>query len=94
MCVEPTEHQLKIGEQGNVYSDPLSVTLKTKMDSDNGSELHHINTSMPLRKYYALITNGSEQLWLEELVVDELEFRDYLNVNFPFFICLFCKGND
>ncbi|WP_412972960.1 hypothetical protein [Glaciecola sp. MF2-115] len=97
MCVEPYEHQLEVHDHCNADSYQQSVIVKSKKHEGNDSELmnsHAVTPAMPLMKYCALITNGSEQRWVEKLVVDEGQFRDYLNVDYPFFICLFCEEND
>jgi hypothetical protein len=44
------------------------------------------------RKFAALLANGCVQHWVEEYAKDEQQFRDFLNTNYPFYICLYCES--
>ena len=93
MCIEASEQQVNESVQQSADTDPqlALVNVNDVPDSTSYSDLQHSSNALPLISYCALLTNGIEQHWLEKRVLDEQQFRRYLNENYPFFICLYCK---
>lgn len=50
------------------------------------------STANRIQRFAALLTNGSEQCWLEKECINEQAFRDYINETHTYYICLYCEN--